>query len=113
MQSSEPQSSILRTLAILGLIAALAVTVMAVASAGVLTGAPDTADQAGEVVAGAATPTVSQTVTTGSGFYTVQSGDTLDDIARKHSTSIEVIVNLNPGINDPYNLMPGTRLVVP
>lgn len=113
MQSSQPQSSIPRTLAVLGLVVAVAATMMAVLNAGLFAGAGDAAGRDVEVVAGAETETVPATVTTAGGSYTVQSGDTLDTIARKHETTIEVLVNLNPGINDPYNLMPGTRLAVP
>lgn len=114
MQSSQTQSSISRTLAVLGLVAALAVTVMVVVSTGIFTTAGGAADGTGEA-GGPAGATVATTgaVTTAGGSYTVQSGDTLDDIARKHETTIEVLVNLNPGISDPYNLMPGTRLAVP
>lgn len=115
MRNSQPQSSISRTLAFLGLFAALVVTMVTVVSTGVFAPASDASRQKEEVeVAAGADAQVSTVAPPGrGGFYTVQSGDTLDDIARKHGTTIEVIVDLNPGINDPYNLMPGTRLAVP
>lgn len=44
--------------------------------------------------------------------YTVQSGDTLDQIALDHDTTVERLLELNPEI-EPTELRPGQRLRVP
>lgn len=115
MQSSQSQSAIPRTLAVLGLAVATMVLVMVAMNSGLLGGAGNAVSDVNEsdIIASGETETVAAVVTTGSRSYTVQSGDTLDEIARKHDTSIDVIVDMNPGIVDPYNLMPGTRVMVP
>jgi LysM repeat protein len=52
------------------------------------------------------------TTTTGRGkFYRVQSGDTLESIAEDHGTTVEALLELNPGI-DPVALRIGQRIRV-
>ena len=68
-----------------------------------------------------ATPTTKVTVTTPSAttsatttageYYTVESGDTLGSIAGKYSTSVEELLQLNPGV-DPTALHIGQKIRV-
>jgi LysM repeat protein len=44
-------------------------------------------------------------------FYRVQSGDTLESIAEEHGTTVEALLELNPGI-DPVALRIGQRIRV-
>jgi LysM repeat protein len=44
--------------------------------------------------------------------YTVREGDTLDEIALEHDTTVEELLALNPGVQ-PTELRPGQRLRVP
>jgi LysM repeat protein len=44
--------------------------------------------------------------------YTVQEGDTLDEIALEHDTTVERLLALNPTVQ-PTELRPGQRLRVP
>jgi LysM repeat protein len=44
--------------------------------------------------------------------YTVQEGDTLDEIALEHDATVEQLLALNPGV-EPTELRPGQRLRVP
>ncbi len=44
-------------------------------------------------------------------FYRVKTGDTLEAIAAKFETSVQVLLNLNPDV-DPLALEPGQRLRV-
>ena len=44
-------------------------------------------------------------------FYRVQSGDTLESIAEDHGTTVEALLELNPGI-DPVALRIGQRVRV-
>ena len=44
-------------------------------------------------------------------FYRVKTGDTLEAIASQFETSVEVLLELNPGV-DPLALEPGQRLRV-
>jgi LysM repeat protein len=44
--------------------------------------------------------------------YIVQEGDTLDQIALDHDTTVERLLELNPDV-DPTGLRPGQRLRVP
>ena len=44
-------------------------------------------------------------------FYKVQSGDTLDAIALEHDTSVERLLELNPGL-DPTAMQIGQRIRV-
>jgi LysM repeat protein len=44
--------------------------------------------------------------------YTVQEGDTLDEIALEHDTTVERLLALNPNV-EPTELRPGQRLRVP
>jgi LysM repeat protein len=56
--------------------------------------------------------TTTGTTTRGRGkFYRVQSGDTLESIASDHGTTVEALLELNPGI-DPVALRIGQRVRV-
>jgi LysM repeat protein len=44
--------------------------------------------------------------------YTVQEGDTLDEIALEHDATVQQLLALNPGV-EPTELRPGQRLRVP
>ncbi|WP_349670107.1 LysM domain-containing protein, partial [Lacrimispora sp.] len=44
--------------------------------------------------------------------YTIQSGDTLWLISRRHYTTVEAIMAANPGIN-PGNLQVGQMICIP
>ena len=44
-------------------------------------------------------------------FYRVQAGDTLETIAEKHGTTVDALLELNPGI-DPVALRIGQRVRV-
>jgi LysM repeat protein len=55
-------------------------------------------------------PTTGTTAKRGK-FYRVQSGDTLESIAEDHGTTVEALLELNPGI-DPVALRIGQRVRV-
>src|SRR5215208_4445792 len=55
--------------------------------------------------------TTGTTTTKGGKFYRVQSGDTLESIAEDHGTTVEALLELNPGI-DPVALSVGQRVRV-
>jgi LysM repeat protein len=44
--------------------------------------------------------------------YTVEEGDTLDEIALEHDTTVEELLAANPGV-EPTELRPGQRLRLP
>ena len=44
--------------------------------------------------------------------YTIKTGDTLYRIAREYNTTVDAILNINPGIN-PQNLIIGSMICVP
>jgi LysM repeat protein len=44
--------------------------------------------------------------------YTIEEGDTLDQVALDHDTTVERLLELNPQI-DPTSLQVGQRIVVP
>ncbi len=44
-------------------------------------------------------------------IHVVQQGDTLYDLANMYGTTVQNIINTNPGIN-PYNLQIGSRLYI-
>ena len=44
--------------------------------------------------------------------YTIQEGDTLDQVAFDHNTTVAQLLRLNPTI-DPTNLQVGQRIIVP
>jgi D-alanyl-D-alanine carboxypeptidase len=48
----------------------------------------------------------------GSASYTVQRGDTLSAIARRHGVSVASLVETNR-LTDPDQLQPGTRILIP
>ena len=52
------------------------------------------------------------TSTTSYIIYVVQAGDTLDEIARDHDTTVNAIVQLN-GITNPSRIDPGQELRIP
>ena len=56
----------------------------------------------------------SSETTTGTSYtiYVVQAGDTLDEIARDHNTTVNAIVQLN-GITNPSRIDPGQELKIP
>ncbi len=60
---------------------------------------------------GTTTTTVTETTAPGAEYYVVQSGDTLGSIAEKHSTTVDELMTLNPGI-DPTALRIGQRIRV-
>jgi LysM repeat protein len=58
------------------------------------------------------TPAATTSATTTAGeYYTVESGDTLGSIADKYSTSVEELLQLNPGV-DPTALHIGQKIRV-
>lgn len=48
----------------------------------------------------------------GSFSYTIKSGDTLYLLAQTYNTTVEAIMQLNPGV-DPYNLQIGSMICIP
>ncbi len=58
------------------------------------------------------TPAPTSTPTPGARTYTVQPGDTLSGIAARFGTTVEAILELNPGLV-PEALQPGTQLRLP
>lgn len=44
--------------------------------------------------------------------YTIQYGDTLNEIAHRFDVSVEELMNFNPGV-DPYNLWVGQVIRIP
>lgn len=60
---------------------------------------------------GTTTTTVTETTAPGAEYYVVQSGDTLGSIAEKHSTTVDELMTLNPGI-DPTALNIGQKIRV-
>jgi LysM repeat protein len=66
----------------------------------------------------AAAPTTTQAAATtetatktGDEFYEIQSGDTLETVAAEYGTTVDALVELNPGI-DPRTLSIGQRIRV-
>lgn len=55
--------------------------------------------------------TAKLTSSSSTGYYTVQSGDTLSGIAAKYGTSYQALATLN-GIKSPYIIIPGEKLKV-
>ncbi len=58
-----------------------------------------------------ASTTAKLTSSSSTGYYTVQSGDTLSGIAAKYGTSYQALASLN-GIGSPYIIIPGEKLKV-
>ncbi|GEM_PF-450614 len=50
---------------------------------------------------------------TGSGFYVVQSGDSLSEIAARFGTSVATLLTLNPNIENPSLIFTGQRIILP
>ncbi|HLS53434.1 MAG TPA: LysM peptidoglycan-binding domain-containing protein, partial [Tissierellaceae bacterium] len=44
--------------------------------------------------------------------YTIKSGDTLYNLAKRYDTSVEEILAINPNLN-PYNLQVGQKICIP
>lgn len=65
---------------------------------------------AGATAADGGEPTATPTPTTRT--YTVQAGDTLSEIATRFGTTVDAILELNPGVV-PERLQPGTVLRLP
>ncbi|MCF6464492.1 LysM peptidoglycan-binding domain-containing protein [Clostridium sp. Cult2] len=55
---------------------------------------------------------IEQRCPAGSFAYTIKSGDTLYALARKYNTTVEAIIEINPGI-DPNNLQIGQIICIP
>ena len=45
-------------------------------------------------------------------MYTIQAGDTLFALAQRYNTTVQAIINANPGI-DPNRLVIGQRICIP
>lgn len=60
---------------------------------------------------GTTTTTATETTTPGAQYYVTQSGDTLGSIAEKHSTTVDELMTLNPGV-DPTALNIGQKIRV-
>jgi LysM repeat protein len=123
----EMESTILRTLAVLGLAAAILTTGIITVNSGIVgSGAvvPGEASNSAVVTSSAPAAPVSASgeaapledqaagVSTTGKTYIVQEGDTFYSIAHKFNTSIADIQKLNPNI-DPQHLTAGIKLVVP
>lgn len=59
----------------------------------------------------APTTTAAATATTGDEFYEIQSGDTLETVAAEFGTTVDALIELNPGI-DPRTLTIGQQIRV-
>jgi LysM repeat protein len=76
------------------------------------TQATTTARPTTQVTVTASPPTSTSGTTTSAGtYYTVASGDTLGGIADKYGTTVEALLQLNPGI-DPTALRVGQKIRV-
>lgn len=53
------------------------------------------------------------TLSSGSAVYVVQPGDWLADIARRHNTTVQAILAVNPQLTTPDAIHPGETLVMP
>ncbi len=58
-------------------------------------------------------PVANATAATAGTLYTVQSGEWLQLIARRYSTTIDAILAENPQITDPSTLVPGQEIRLP
>jgi LysM repeat protein len=72
---------------------------------------PAAAKAAAPVAAAHAKPADARTAASAK-VYVVQKGDTLSDIAKKHSTTIKKIVDLNKGLN-PDRIIVGQKIKMP
>jgi LysM repeat protein len=57
-------------------------------------------------------PTATRARPPARGSYTIRAGDTLDQIALEHDTTVERLLQLNPRL-DPTSLQVGQTIVVP
>ena len=48
----------------------------------------------------------------GQGYYIIEPGDTLSVIAQKYNTTVQALINSNPGIN-PQGLLIGQKICIP
>jgi LysM repeat protein len=55
--------------------------------------------------------TTAATTTTGEELYEIQSGDTLETVAAEYGTTVDALIELNPGI-DPRSLTIGQQIRV-
>lgn len=53
------------------------------------------------------------TLPPGSAVYLIQPGDWLGDIARRHNTTVQAILAVNPQLTNPDTIYPGETLVLP
>lgn len=53
------------------------------------------------------------TLQPGSAVYVVQPGDWLGEIARRHNTTVQAILAVNPQLTNPDVIHPGETLVLP
>jgi LysM repeat protein len=72
---------------------------------------PSTTPTVATTAARTETATTETTGTTAGQFYRVQAGDTLESIASRSGTTVERLLELNPGI-DPVALRIGQRIRV-
>jgi LysM repeat protein len=73
--------------------------------------APATTQQAPPATTQAPATTAAETETTAGEIYVIQSGDTLETVAAEHGTTVDALVELNPGI-DPRALTIGQEIRV-
>lgn len=71
---------------------------------------------AGTTTTGETVPVTTERVETGGGdverrFYRIKVGDTLESIAERFDTTVDELLQLNPGV-DPLALTPGQRIRV-
>jgi murein DD-endopeptidase MepM/ murein hydrolase activator NlpD len=59
-----------------------------------------------------AKPTLGVLGPSGLGLYIVQPGDTLSAIANHHGITLNALLELNPGIQDPNTIFPGQRITI-
>ena len=115
--NSSLESTLLRAIAVLALVAAAVLALYITVNSGVMgddaASAPETAmgttADSGDVAQG---ETPAETGTTSQKTYEVKPGDSFALISEQHNTDIATIMELNPNVN-PQNLKPGTVLVVP
>lgn len=76
----------------------------------------DEPSDAGTTTAGETAPITTERVETDGGqverrFYRIKVGDTLESIAERFDTTVDELLQLNPGV-DPLALTPGQRIRV-
>lgn len=58
-------------------------------------------------------PLTMPTLQPGAAVYVIQPGDWLSEIARRHNTTVQAILAVNPQLTNPDALQPGETLVLP